>query len=710
MHNYRRKISSALACCLLAAGLFSCSQAQSDPPPPVAEVIPKTMTEHGNTRVDNYFWLKERENPKVIDYLKAENAYTEEVMKHTEALQEKLFEEIKGRIKQDDRSVPYRHDEYFYYTRQEDGKEYDIYCRKKGSLDSLEQIILNVNTLAEGHDFCQVAGIDASPDHSILAYGVDTVGRRFYTLHFKDMNTGTSLPDLISDVTGNMVWAADNKTIFYSAQDPETLRWNRIFRHVLGTDPKNDELVYQEPEETYFTWVERSKSRKYLFIHSQQTLADEYRYLAADQPAGHFEMFLPRQVNHEYTVDQAGDRFYMRSNLLAKNFRLMSCAPSECGNTAAWKEEIPNRDDVYLESFELFKNHMVVVERKNGLIQFRVRPNTGEEYYVDFGEPAYDVSSTDNYTFDTPVFRYTYSSMTTPRTVFDYDLNTKTGTVLKVQEVLGGFDKNNYVTERLYAPARDGARVPVSILYRKGLAKDGSHPVLLYGYGAYGISTDASFSPIRLSLVDRGFIYAIAHIRGGQELGRDWYENGKLFHKLNTFTDFIDCGEYLIKEGYAKRDGLFAYGGSAGGLLIGAVMNMRPDLWAGLLADVPYVDVINTMLDASIPLTTNEYDEWGNPENKEYYDYMFAYSPYDNVVAKNYPPLLVMAGLHDSQVQYWEPAKWVAKLRATKTDAHRLLLKTDMEAGHGGASGRYQRYKEYAFMYAFMLDLLGINQ
>ena len=706
----RQFLEIAAASLLALAGLIGCA-ALSDPVPPSAEVSPKTLTEHGQTRVDNYFWLRERENPKVMAYLEAENAYTTAVMKPTETLQEKLFEEIKGRIKQDDRSVPYRYDEYFYYDRQEAGKEYDIYCRKQGSPEAPEQVILDVNALAQGHNFFQVSGIDVSPDHQILAYAVDTVGRRSYTLYFKDLATGAQLPDVISDVTGNLVWAADNRTVFYTDRDPETLRWDRVYRHTLGADPKSDELVYEEKDDTYSTAVEKSKSRQYVFIHSSHTLADEYRYLEADRPDSAFRLFLPRQVNHEYSVDHGGDRFCIRTNLEAKNFRLLSCLVSETGEPSKWREEIPHRSDVFLEGFELFKDFMVVMERKDGLIQFRVRPHQGEEYYVDFGEPAYDVYGTDNYTFDTPVFRYTYSSMTTPRSVFDYDLGTRTATLLKVDEVLGGFDKNQYVTERLYAPARDGARVPISILYRKGqFNQDGSHPLLLYGYGAYGYSMDASFNPIRLSLVDRGFVYAIAHIRGGQELGRDWYENGKLLHKMNTFTDFIDCGEHLVKEKYTSRDRLFGYGGSAGGLLIGAVMNLRPDLWGGLIADVPFVDVVTTMLDASIPLTTSEYDEWGNPANPEYYDYMLGYSPYDNVVARDYPPLLVMTSLHDSQVQYWEPAKWVAKLRATKTDTHRLLLKTDLEAGHGGASGRYKQYREYAFMYAFLLDLMGIHQ
>lgn len=698
------------ASALLAAALWCNVLAESVPVPPKAEVVPKTMTEHGKTRVDNYFWLRERENPKVIAYLEAENAYTDAMMKHTAPLQEKLFEEIKGRIKQDDRSVPYRYDDYFYYTRQEEGKEYNIYCRKQGTLEAPEQTLIDVNVLAANHGFYEVSGIDPSPDHTVLAYGVDTVGRRGYTIYFKNLTTGELLPDVISDVTGNLVWAADNKTVFYSDRDTSTLRWDRIYRHTLGTDAKSDPLIYTEADETYYTWVEKSKSRQYVFIHSQQTLADEFRYLDASTPQGEFQIFLPRQTNHEYSVDH-GDRFYIRTNLDAKNFRLMSCGLGETGQTSKWKEEIPHRPTVYLEGFELFRQHMVVVERVSGLLKFRVRNASGDDYYIDFGEPTYDVFRTDNYTYDTPLFRYTYTSMTTPRSVFDYDLGKQSATLLKVTEVLGGFDKNNYVTERLYAPARDGARVPISLVYRKDkFRKDGSNPLLLYGYGAYGISTDATFSAVRLSLIDRGFVYAIAHIRGGQEMGREWYEDGRQMKKMNTFYDFIDCGEYLIKEGYASSKGLFGYGGSAGGLLIGAVDNLRPDLWAGLVADVPYVDVINTMLDATIPLTANEWDEWGNPADPKFYDYMISYSPYDNVAAKDYPPMLVLTGLHDSQVQYWEPAKWVARLRATKTDHNRLLMKTEMEAGHGGVSGRYKQYREYAFMYAFLLDLMGKNE
>lgn len=698
------------ASAILAIVLHATCAAEFAPVPPRADTIPKTFTEHGHARTDNYFWLRERENPKVMDYLNAENSYTEAVMKPTEAFQEQLFQEIKGRIKQDDQSVPYRYDEYFYYTRQEEGEEYHIYCRKQGSLEAVEQVILDENVLAQGHGFYEVSGLDPSPDHSIIAFGVDTVGRRGYSIYFKDLTTGELLPDVIHDVTGNLVWAADNKTVFYSDRDSETLTWDRIYKHALGSDSKNDELVYTEPDETYYTWVEKSKSRQYVFIHSQQTLADEFQLLDANTPAAAFQMFLPRKSGHEYTVDH-GDRFYIRTNLEAKNFRLMSCGPAETGQTEKWKEEIAHRPEVYVEGFELFRAHMVVTERQDGLLKFRVRQASGGDYYIDFGEPTYDVSRTDNYTYDTPLFRYTYTSMTTPRSVFDYDLGSQASTLLKVTEVLGGFDRNNYVTERLYAPARDGARVPISLVYRKDqFKKDGSHPLLLYGYGAYGSSTDATFSATRLSLVDRGFVYAIAHIRGGQELGRDWYEQGKMMHKMNTFYDFIDCGEYLVKEGYAKKDGLYGYGGSAGGLLIGAVHNLRPDLWGGLVAAVPYVDVINTMLDATIPLTASEWDEWGNPAKPEDYDYMMAYSPYDNIEAKDYPPLLVMTGLHDSQVQYWEPAKWVARLRATKTDRNTLLLKTEMEAGHGGASGRYKQYREYAFMYAFLLGLSGIHE
>jgi oligopeptidase B len=701
--------------CLFALCLASlaCQSTTQQPPadvdPPVAKVDPKELEIHDDVRVDNYYWLNQREDPEVIAYLEAENEYTEAMTAHTEQLQQVLFDEFKERIKQTDVSVPYKLDDYFYYSRTEEGKDYPIHCRKKGSLDAAEEIMLELNEMAEGHDFFSVGQRAVSYEQDILAYPVDTVGRRIYTIRFKNLTTGEHLPDEIPEVTSNLAWANDNKTLFYTKQDPVTLRRYQVFRHVLGTDPAADELIYEENDDTFSVAVWRTKSKKYLMIGSFHTLSTEIRYLDAKTPQGKFQVFLPRERDHEYRIDHYKDQFYIRTNHEAKNFRLMKTNVART-DKKHWEEVIPNRDDVLLEGFEIFNDYLVVEERENGLMQLRVRPWSGEdEHYLDFGEPAYLAFARNNYDFDTSVLRYHYESMTTPDSVYDYDMATREKTLLKQDEVLGGFDSANYVTDRLYATARDDTRVPVSIVYREGTQRDGSHALLLYGYGSYGASMDATFSPYMISLLDRGFVYAVAHIRGGEELGRQWYENGKLFHKKNTFTDFIDCAEYLVAENYTRPERLFAAGGSAGGLLIGAVVNMRPDLFKGAYAAVPFVDVVTTMLDDSIPLTTSEYDEWGDPRKKDDYDYILSYSPYDNVEAKDYPSLLVTTGLHDSQVQYFEPAKWVAKLRAMKTDDNRLLLKTQMEAGHGGVSGRDKRYKQTAFQYAFLLDLAGIN-
>jgi oligopeptidase B len=671
------------------------------------KTVLKSLKKHGLTRGDDYYWLKERENPEVINFLEAENDYAKSAMAHTRCLEKTLFEEIKGRIKKTDMSVPYKLEDYFYYTRYESGKEYPIYTRKRGSLDGAEEIMLDVNLLAEGHEFFSVGGWAVSFGQDILAYAVDTQGRRIYTIHFKDLTTGESLNDEIPDVTGNIAWANDNKTIFYGKQDPVTLRSWRIYRHVLGTDTSKDQLVYEESDETFSAYVFKTKSKKYLMIVSSQTLSQEYRYLDANQPGGVFKIFLPREREHEYHIDHFADKFYIRTNDQAKNFRLMATSVETTGREN-WQEIIPHRNDVLFEDFEIFRDHLVVEERKDGLTQIRIMPWAGgEEHYLAFEEAAYRADIDVNPEFDTTLLRFRYSSMATPLSIYDYDMANREKTLLKREEILGGFDPQNYVTERLYAPAADGALIPISLVYRRGVRKDGRNPLLLYGYGSYGASMDAEFSSSRLSLIDRGFVYAVAHVRGGQELGRQWYEDGKLLRKKNTFTDFIACGEYLIRERYADREKIFAMGRSAGGLLMGAVVNMRPDLFKGVVAEVPFVDVVTTMLDSSIPLTTGEYDEWGDPNNKEYYDYMLSYSPYDNVEAKDYPHLLVTASLNDSQVQYWEPAKWVAKLRALKTDQNRLLLATNMDAGHGGASGRFRRHKETAFCYAFLLDLAG---
>lgn len=678
--------------------------------PPVAKTVPTRLAKHGHERIDPYYWLKERENPEVIEYLKAENQYTEAVMAHAEELYAKLFEEIKGRIKQTDISAPFKKGDYFYYQRFEEGKEYPIYCRKKGNLDTTEEVMLDVNELAKGHSFFSVGGQEVSSGQDILAYAADNVGRRFHTIYFKNLQSGELHPDVIHQVTANLAWANDNRTLFYSKQDPLTLRSYQIYRHRLGTEPSEDQLVYEEKDETFSCRVFKTRSQKFIMIASRQTLATEYRYLDADQPQGNFKVFLPRERNHEYHLDHYRDSFYIRTNRAARNFRLMKTSLSKT-EEKDWLELIPHREDVLLQDIEIFKDHLVVQERKDGLAQLRIRPWAGgEEHYLDFGEPAYRAYVAQNPEIDRHTLRYGYTSLTTPNSIYDYNMVSREKVLVKREEILGGFEPENYQTERLQALARDGVRVPLSIVYRKGMRKDGSHPLLLYGYGSYGASLDAAFNTPLLSLLDRGFVYAIAHVRGGQELGRQWYENGKLLRKKNTFTDFIDCAEFLVGENYTSPERLFAKGGSAGGLLMGAVVNMRPDLFRAVIANVPFVDVMSTMLDESIPLTTSEYDEWGNPNQKEYYDYILSYSPYDNVEAKDYPNLLVTTGLHDSQVQYWEPAKWVARLRSLKTDNHRLILKTNMEAGHGGASGRYRRYQEIAFEYAFLLDLVAIKE
>ena len=681
-------------------------EAPSSIMPPMAQAKPVTLEKHGHTRTDPFYWLNDRENPEVIAYLTAENEYTDAVMAHKKQMENDLFEEIKGRIKQTDLSVPYKLDDYYYYIRFEEEKEYPIFCRKKESLDAEERIMLDANVLAEGHEYFAIGGMAISFQQNILAYAFDTQGRRIYTIQFKNLDTGEILADSIPDVTGNMAWANDNRTLFYSKQDPTTLRSHRIFRHVLGGVPSEDPLVYEETDETFSAAVFKTKSKRYLMIASHQTVSSEYRYLEADFPDGEFKMFLSRARDHEYDVEHFQDWFYIRTNWNAKNFRLMK-TPIDQTDQAHWQEVIPHREDVLLEGFELFRDYLVVEERKQGLIQIRIMPWSGkEDHYLDFGEPTYLAGLGENPEFNTPMVRFVYTSMTTPNSVFDYNMNTREKVLLKQEEVLGGFDRAQYCTERLWAPGCDGVHVPISLVYKKGCQKDGRNPLLLYGYGSYGASMDANFSSPRLSLLDRGFIFAIAHIRGGEELGRTWYENGKLLHKKNTFKDFIACAEHLIAEGYTNSEKLFAMGGSAGGLLMGAVLNMRPDLFKGVVAQVPFVDVITTMLDSNIPLTTGEYDEWGDPNQKPYYNYILSYSPYDNVKPQPYPHLLVTTGLHDSQVQYWEPAKWVAKLRTEKTDDHRLLLKTNMDAGHGGASGRFRRYKELAFIYAFLLDLV----
>lgn len=675
--------------------------------PPTAEMKPYEMTEHGNTRVDNYYWLNKREDENVIAYLNAENDYRKEVMAGLEDIQDELFEEIKGRIKEKDESVPYLENGHYYYYRYEEGQEYKLHCRKKGNLDAEEEILLNVNELAKPFDFYNLGTYEVSPNNKILAFSEDTLSRRIYDVKFKNLETGELYDDVIPNSSGNIVWANDNQTVFYTTKDKQTLRSFKVFKHKLGTDPKKDELVFHEKDETYLIGAGKTKSKKYIVIGSYQTLSQEFRYINADTPDGEWKIFQPRERNLEYSIDHAGDKWYVRTNMDAKNFQLMSAEEGDTGKEN-WEEVIAHREDVYFQSMEFFKNYMVITERIDGLRKLRVKSMDGEkDYHIDFGEAAYVAYPANNKEYDSDVVRVGYQSLTTPSSVIDHNMETGENTIKKEQEVLGGFDKNNYASERTFATARDGVKVPVSIVYKKGFKKDGTQPLLLYAYGSYGYSIDPSFNAARLSLLDRGFAFAIAHIRGGQEMGRQWYEDGKLLKKKNTFTDFIDCGKYLVENNYTNNDNLFAMGGSAGGLLMGAILNMEPDMWKGVVAAVPFVDVVTTMLDETIPLTTFEWDEWGDPRKKEYYDYMLSYSPYDQVEAKNYPAILVTTGLHDSQVQYWEPAKWVAKLRDMKTDENPLLLHTNMEAGHGGASGRFEAYKETAMEYAFMLDLAG---
>ena len=683
------------------------------PEPPRARVAPTWLETHGVVRVDDYYWLRERNNPEVTAYLEAENEHTRAVMAPTEALQETLFAEIKGRNKQTDMSVPYREGDYTYYTRYEDGREYPIYCRRPiesppPSPRPSEQVLLDVNRLAEGHDFCEVSGRQVSPDQRLIAYATDLEGRRIHTIRIKDLTTGETLGDELTGVTSNLVWANDSRTLFYASQDPATLRWFRIYRHRLGAPQADDTLVFEELDETFNCEVGKSRSKRYLLIASYQTLSTEYRYLDADAPGGAFTVFLPRTRDHEYHIDHYRDRFYIRTNRDARNFTLMEAAEGQA-DPDAWVELIPHREDVLLGRFELFTDHLVVQERRGGLVHLRVRPWEGDGAHdIAFDEPTYDAYVSTNREADTRVLRFGYESLTTPASTYDYDMVTRTRTLLKREEVVGDFDPSRYRAARLTATAPDGESIPISLVSRVGTACDGTHPLLLHGYGAYGISMDATFSSARLSLLDRGFVFAIAHVRGGQELGRRWYDDGRLGNKPNTFSDFVACADHLVAERFTNPDRLFAVGGSAGGMLVGAVLNMRPDLFAGAVAVVPFIDVVTTMLDDSIPLTTGEYDEWGNPHERAAFDDILAYSPYDNVEAKDYPALLVLAGLHDSQVQYWEPAKWVAKLRSLKTDANRLLLKTNMDAGHGGVSGRYRRYRETALQYAFLLSQAGL--
>jgi oligopeptidase B len=701
--------------CLIFATSISKIKAQSmlqNIQPPVAKIIPKKLKKHHLTRTDNYYWLNDRENPEVIDYLNKENDYYNAMTADSKDFQKDLFEEMKGRIKENDSSVPYFYNGYFYITRFETGKDYPIYTRKKESLSANEELLFDCNAMAKDHPFFQLGGMSVSPDNKLAIFSVDTVGRRIYTIQVKNLVNGTVLVDKIENVTGSAVWANDNKTIFYSSQDAVTLRSDKIFKHKLGTQQKEDVLIYFEKDDTYHVEIAKSKSKKYLAIESGSTLTTEYQILEADNPDGNFRLFQKRVRGVEYSINHYGDSFYIITNKdKAENFKLMKTLESKTSATN-WTEVIAHRNDVLLEDIEIFKDFLVVEERSNGLNKIRIMPWSGNgEYYLPFESETYTAYTGTNMDFDTNILRYGYQSMTTPSSVIDFNMKTKTKVVLKEQEVLGGkFDKNNYTEKRIWATAKDGTKVPISMVYKKGLEQNGKNPLLQYAYGSYGYSMDASFSSTRLTLLDRGFIFAIAHIRGGEDLGRNWYEEGKLLKKKNTFTDFIACSEFLIQEKYTSPAHLYAEGGSAGGLLMGVVVNLAPELYNGVIAQVPFVDVITTMLDDSIPLTTGEYDEWGNPNKKEYFDYMLSYSPYDNVSAQAYPNMYVSTGLHDSQVQYWEPAKWIAKLRATKSNNNLLFLDTNMDAGHGGASGRFEAIKELAKEYSFLLYLEKIKK
>ena len=678
---------------------------------PIAKKIEKKLEIHNDVRIDNYFWMNDRENSDVINHLNEENAYTKSVLKHTEEFQKDLFEEMKGRIKEDDSSVPYKLNGYWYITKYQKGKDYPIYTRKKETLEAEEETIFDCNQMADGHSYFKLSGISISPDNTMASFSFDTVSRRQYTLQVKNLKTGEVFSDKIENTTGSSSWANDNKTLFYTKKDEVTLRSDKIYKHKLGTNVSEDILIYNEVDDTFNSFVYKTKSRKYIIIGSSSTLTTEYRILNADTPDGEFKLFQERERELEYSIAHYDDSFYIITNKdEATNFKLQKTSES---NTTKqnWVDVIPHRKEVLLEDIEIFKDYLVVNERENGLNKIRIiNWNGKEDYYLPFNNETYTASLGSNPDFNSETLRYTYNSLTTPSSVIDYNFKTKSKEVKKEQEVLGGkFDKNNYESKRIWATARDGVKVPMSIVYRKGIKLDGKNPVLQYSYGSYGSTIDPYFSTIRLSLLDRGFIYAIAHIRGGEYLGRQWYENGKLLKKMNTFTDFVDCSKYLISENYTSRNHLYAMGGSAGGLLMGVVINLNPELYNGIIAAVPFVDVVTTMLDDSIPLTTGEYDEWGNPNDKKYYDYMKLYSPYDNVKKKNYPNILVTTGVNDSQVQYFEPAKWVAKLREFKVDNNKLLFHIDMDAGHGGASGRFESLKEVALEYAFLLDLEGVD-
>ena len=709
---------SALICVIFAAGCKSDIKMNKKVKTPKAEIQAKSLTIHNSTRIDNYFWMrltdeqkiaknKDVQTQKVEAYLNSENEYFNQVTASTNNFQKELFEEMKGRIKEDDTSVPYFRNQYFYITRFEKGSQYPIYSRKKENLEANEEILFNVNEEAKGHEYFQLGGLNVSSDNNLVAFATDTVSRRQYTIQIKNLETGKILSDKIENTTGGSVWSNDNKTLFYTKKDPLTLRSSSIYRHILGTDASEDVVVFEEKDETYNTYVYKTKSHKFIVIGSSSTLSSEFRIIAADKPYGEWKVIQPREENLEYSLAHYGDYFYIQTNKdNATNFKLMK-TPVNKTTKENWVDVIPHREETLLEDVSIFKNYLVIEERTEGLGKIRIKTWDGkQDYYLPFDEETYSAGVYSNPEFDTDVIRYSYNSMTTPNSVIDFNMKNQTKDVKKEQEVLGGkFNKNNYKSERVWATARDGKKVAISLVYHKDTELTKDTPLLQYAYGSYGYTISDGFSTTRLSLLDRGFVYAVAHIRGGQYLGREWYNNGKMMNKKNTFFDFIDCSKFLIKNNYTSAKHLYAMGGSAGGLLVGAVSNLNPELYNGIIAAVPFVDVISTMLDESIPLTTGEFDEWGNPKEKEAYDYMLSYSPYDQVQAKDYPNMLVTTGYFDSQVQYWEPAKWVAKLRELKTDDNILLLHTNMDVGHGGASGRFDALKETARDYTFILAL-----
>ncbi|MGX1024130.1 S9 family peptidase [Psychroflexus sp. MBR-150] len=701
-----------LCCFIFVSSCKNDKKLQTSTLPPQAEKIDTVLEKHNDKRVDPYYWMNQRNNPKVISYLESENAYYKEKSAGTKVLEENLFKEIKSRIKENDKSVPYKYNGYWYITKYKTGKNYPIYTRKKETLDAKEEVLFNVNNLAKGHSYYNLSNLNVSPDNKIAAFAVDSIGRRLYNIHFKNLESDEILPVSIKNTTGGSAWANDNKTLFYTRQHPETLRSYQIYKHILGTDPENDELVYEETDETFYTYVYKSKSQQYIIIGSSSTTSDDYKILNANTPEKEFKTFTQRRRNLEYSIAHYNDSFYILTNQNdATNFKLMK---TSLDNTSEknWTEVIPHRENVLLENIDIFKNYLVTTERHNGLSKIHVISwDNKKDYFIPFDSETYTVGTSVNLEFDTDKLRFTYTSLNVPSSVMSYDMTKKQLKILKQKTVQDpNFNQNNYETKRLFATAEDGERIPISIIYKKGLKRDGNNPLLQYGYGSYGATIDPYFSYSRLSLLDRGFVFAIAHIRGSEYFGRDWYENGKMLNKRNTFTDFIAVSKFLIAENYTSPKHLYAMGGSAGGLLMGAVANMAPELYNGIVAQVPFVDVVTTMLDESIPLTTSEYDEWGNPNNKIYYNYIKSYSPYDNVEKQNYPHMFVTTGLHDSQVQYWEPAKWVAKLRDYKTDDNLLWFYTNMEAGHSGASGRFDRLKEVARDYTFLLHLENITE